>query len=282
MSCLFPQHYNGYLCPCGRCAGCLKDYQNDWNFRLYREARSAECARVYTLTYMDDRCPEKLNKRDVQLFFKSFRKVLDKYDIKLRYFLVGEYGSETKRPHYHALFFYNGEYVQRINDTLFLDDLVQQSWQNGYTLGDNADMASIQYCTKYLLNRDPNKKEVYRDNHFMLCSRRPGIGNCYLEEYGDDIRNNNKSYVSINNIKQKLPRYFRKKVYDDLTDEQKLEISQQAHYREHERYEKRIFDLMDRYNLTYFQATKLDRKNRNIENKERLKNYKLSFKKDVL
>ena len=44
-----------------------------------------------------------LRKRDFQLFMKRLRK---KYsDDRIRFYACGEYGSETFRPHYHAILF---------------------------------------------------------------------------------------------------------------------------------------------------------------------------------
>jgi len=49
---------------------------------------------------------DSLIKRDVQLFVKRLRKDQDARGLaKIRYYLVGEYGDQTKRPHYHAAIF---------------------------------------------------------------------------------------------------------------------------------------------------------------------------------
>lgn len=51
-------------------------------------------------------CYPYLCKRDVQLFLKRLRKYLDKYEgQKIRYFVTGEYGPESFRPHFHILLF---------------------------------------------------------------------------------------------------------------------------------------------------------------------------------
>jgi len=49
---------------------------------------------------------DSLIKRDVQLFIKRLRKEQDsRGSSKIKYYLVGEYGDLTKRPHYHAAIF---------------------------------------------------------------------------------------------------------------------------------------------------------------------------------
>lgn len=57
-----------------------------------------------TLTYDETNCPLVLQVRDLQLWFKRFRKALGT-DRPIRHFSAGEYGGRTERPHYHALVF---------------------------------------------------------------------------------------------------------------------------------------------------------------------------------
>ena len=46
--------------------------------------------------------------RDIQLFIKRLRKYCQKnYDEKVRYYVIGEYGTNSLRPHWHLLLFYN-------------------------------------------------------------------------------------------------------------------------------------------------------------------------------
>lgn len=53
-------------------------------------------------------------KRDVQLFLKRLRKLLNRYtNEKIRYYAVSEYGPVHYRPHYHILFFYETEETNR-------------------------------------------------------------------------------------------------------------------------------------------------------------------------
>lgn len=46
--------------------------------------------------------------RDIQLFLKRLRKHIDKYyDEKIRFYIIGEYGTKSLRPHWHCLLFFN-------------------------------------------------------------------------------------------------------------------------------------------------------------------------------
>jgi hypothetical protein len=108
----------GYIkVPCGKCPSCLKARQGAWISRIYYELKDTINAIFLTLTYRQDTVPRvtdyetgeelmSLCKRHVQLALKKFRMKLKRlgYYIKFKYFLCGEYGNKTKRPHYHIIF----------------------------------------------------------------------------------------------------------------------------------------------------------------------------------
>ena len=51
-----------------------------------------------------------LNPYDQNLFFKRLRKLIaEKYDEKICYYLVSEYGGRTYRPHWHGILFFNSD-----------------------------------------------------------------------------------------------------------------------------------------------------------------------------
>lgn len=103
---------------CGKCAECLKSQRNKWVVRIYNELMSASSpCYLVTLTYREDSVPlviscqtgevgRTLDICDVQSHHKRFRqycrKVLKK-SVEFRYFLCGEYGANTHRPHYHVI-----------------------------------------------------------------------------------------------------------------------------------------------------------------------------------
>lgn len=119
-----------YRVPCGHCKECNEVYQKSWAFRIRVEmeylAKQGWQAGFCTLTYNDNylpKMPRSLFKhpntdyRDVQcfsrddceLFIRRLRSWLwRKYRLQgadaVRYMLCAEYGSSTKRSHYHALF----------------------------------------------------------------------------------------------------------------------------------------------------------------------------------
>ena len=58
-----------------------------------------------TLTYSDKHLPPygSLDRKAFPLFMKRLRKAYP--DDRIRYYHCGEYGAETRRPHYHSLLF---------------------------------------------------------------------------------------------------------------------------------------------------------------------------------
>lgn len=70
-----------------------------------------------------------LNPYDQNLFFKRLRKLIaEKYDEKICYYLVSEYGGRTYRPHWHGLLFFNSDSL-----TSSICELVSKSWSYGRT-----------------------------------------------------------------------------------------------------------------------------------------------------
>lgn len=65
------------------------------------------------VTYENNQVAVLVN-RHLQLFIKRFRKyVSKKYNEKIRYYAIGEYGTQSLRPHWHILFFYSSSQLAR-------------------------------------------------------------------------------------------------------------------------------------------------------------------------
>jgi hypothetical protein len=113
-----------------------------------------------TLTYRDWHPPfrtdralpqdKSVNKRDCQLFLKRLRKNYDTLQrrsgieksrrLKLKYFLVSEYGTHTKRAHYHLILL-----------NLTEPRLIDKSWLCGHTYSPPLKgAASVTFLNTYL------------------------------------------------------------------------------------------------------------------------------------
>lgn len=151
---------------------CRINRQRAWAARILLESISQPVASFVTLTYKDDSLPVEesvpvLEPRHTRVFLNRLRRLSG---AKLRYFLVGEYGDRTWRPHYHAAIF-------------GLDpgwDLVGQAWPHGFVkvdpLNPSRAMYLAHYCTKKLTKADAPGLRGRPVPEFTRMSRRPGLG----------------------------------------------------------------------------------------------------------
>lgn len=198
--------------PCGKCLACLKTKRDDWSFRLMQEYKVSDSGCFITLTYHSKYVPDYgVSKRHFQLFMKRLRKK----NGKIRYYAVGEYGTKTKRPHYHAVIF-GLQATERI---------IRDAWPYGLVHVGKVTEASIRYCTKYVIQRQESIPKGFA-KPFALMSRAYGLGAKYLtdgmmrfhwnakthwESHPLDARN----YTFIHGEKGKLPRYYKEKIWPD-------------------------------------------------------------------
>lgn len=196
---------NGNVVPCGKCPSCLANERTEWIFRLKQEYKASSFSLFVTLTYDDEHLPfgYNVNKRDVQLFLKRFRKQLGK--IKLRYYIVSEYGDHTFRPHYHGLFFFDSLF----DDKRKLYDIIIDSWQNGFCSFGDVEEGSIVYCTKYCLKR--SQLPSGREKPFRLVSKmNGGLGYYYIDSLGSwHVDSQNYITVFDGGSRSRMPRYYK-------------------------------------------------------------------------
>lgn len=236
---------NSYVPPdsrwaCGKCGLCIRRKKRDWAFRIMHEMQMHEENAFVTLTYDEENEPEKLQKEDMQLFFKRLR---HNYG-PIRYFYCGEYGPKTNRPHYHAIIF--GTNFTDILDTNSATNryhnapnpassmhgrsrILDSIWQKGYTHAVPASPGSAVYTAGYV------EKKIDDDNTISGMSKKPPIGKTWLLKYKDNLKNGYLNYRSqsgkINRVS--IPLVYRKWIKDidpelyqelkDVTDDYKEE-----------------------------------------------------------
>lgn len=238
------------IVPCNRCWQCLVRNMYQWKFRLMEEQKSSVSSFFCTLTYNETTVPKSRNglltllKTDVQKFLKRLRKYQEKnykdYP-KIKYFLCGEYGTETMRPHYHAIFFNVHPEMTKIYN-LFNEEqkgvrLVTENYRSNFVeiwgLG-NVDIApaeagSIAYTVSYMLKSSKqdlfkNKKQLKlealkeeddREFEFRVMSN--GIGTGYLTPEKIKYYNDKKIPFMVveGGNKMAMPRYYKEKIYDE-------------------------------------------------------------------
>lgn len=199
--------------PCGKCLACLSNKRTEWTFRLTQEHKFSKSSMFVTLTYDEKHYPGELQKRDVQLFMKRLRK-LDGTN-SIRYYLVGEYGTQRDRAHYHILLF-NGTEAH-----------VRAAWVDsrqkpiGIVHIGKVTQASIAYCTKYIVQ--PPGESDGRAKPFALMSRAYGIGGRYLSDNMVQWhRDNDALYCVDYGTKVRLPRFFKSKIWYNETDRERV------------------------------------------------------------
>lgn len=229
-----------YLIPCGHCLGCRQQQANEWTNRLLMESKYHDSMYFVTLTYDNDHLPANyevdeetgelkggftLSKRDCQLFMKRLRKAFPAD--RIRYYLAGEYGPTTGRPHYHAILF--GLHVNDLEPSgmsetgnpYYISKQFGEIWSKGFTSIEPANDFTIRYVTGYItkkLGEHPN--EEFEKNGitppFALSSRRPGLGLRYLEDHLEKVESDDHITLATCNgsVSFDLPRYFRKKLVD--------------------------------------------------------------------
>ncbi len=222
--------------PCNKCPICLQNRRSDWSFRLTEELRTATTAHFVTLTYSDENIPEDgtLNPRDLELFHKRLRKRITKMEatyqktmnvqptpLKMRYYAVGEYGTETHRPHYHGIYF---------NVPLKLLTEIEKIWGHGQIHCGTCTPSSIHYTTKYVINDYDWEETDIRQKPFARMSRRPAIGHNYLKR--NDLWHIDsevpKAYVIKDGYKQKMPQYYKNQLF---TESEREKIQKHAKLR---------------------------------------------------
>lgn len=159
-----------------------------------------------TLPRLTDSGYPTLRKRDTQLFFKRLRKQLHGNGrSNITYYLAGEYGSNTARPHYHAIVF---------NATT---TAIKQCWTYGAVHFGSVTGASIGYCLKYISKGRtvPKYRGDDRQPEFSLMSKRIGanyLTPAMIKWHHEDLLN--RAYATLpGGTKCSLPRYYKDKLY---------------------------------------------------------------------
>lgn len=159
--------------------GYIYRYDEHCNFQ-YRVS-SSHLDEVKDLIYLkkhgSDFLPS-VDRRDPQLFFKRLRINIDRnihneQSKKIRYFLCAEYGGKYRRPHYHAIIWFDNDELSKS-----FEHLVSESWKKGYINSQTVTSSAAQYVAKYVSSFDnlPTLLSLNETRPFILCSRKPIIG----------------------------------------------------------------------------------------------------------
>lgn len=296
--------------PCGHCDGCRIDRSRDWANRCMMELEYHKESYFVTLTYNDEHVPiayypdpstgevhesKTLVKRDWQLFMKRLRKICAGRPggDQIRFFMCGEYGSKTFRPHYHAIIF--GLHLddlklfsqRKLGDKIYnyyTSETLQKAWSVleyrqdkreriplGHVLVGNVTWETCAYVARYVLKKHYGADaHVYSDFNltpeFTLMSRRPGIGRQWYDDHPDFY---DYDFINLSTPdggkKVRPPKYF-DRLFDLDNHEEMLALKEKR-----QKYaEEQKKSILSSTNLSYEQI--LEVKERNF--KDRIKRLK--------
>ena len=209
----YPQ---GIDVPCGQCLLCRIARRKEWSMRMLHELDRYEDSVFLTLTYNDTNLPENasLRRTDLQKFWKRLRKQLDREGRKIRYFACGEYGSQTQRPHYHAIVY--GLSLRRQDKQLVMDCWPFCDWNPAIIKGSFGlvEADSIRYVAQYI---DKKYTGDLAETEYTLKGREPvfkvqslGIGKTWALQNAQQIKQ--QGYISLYGVKHRIPRYYAQKL----------------------------------------------------------------------
>lgn len=241
------KNYEMQRVPCGVCPSCRLQQSREWAARIMMEASKYDCNYFVTLTYDDEHKPFDevrtlpdgrvftddgtwngyLEKKDVQDFLKRLRiHWKRKYDHDdIRFFMCGEYGTQTERPHYHIIFFnlpiYDYEDLKVVNGKpLFTSPEIREIWGKGHISIGEVEFASAAYVARYAMKKRTGTfaAEHYarkgQTPEYVNMSRKPGIGKDWYDAHKQEIYDtDNIINVELGKLKGKPPRYF-DRLYD--------------------------------------------------------------------
>lgn len=250
--------------PCGQCAACRLEYSRQWAVRCSLEAEQWTHNYFVTLTYNESHVPYNsfeyidfytgevnsdialtLVPKDLQDFFKRLRiNFKRKYDFPsddspgIRFYACGEYGGETKRPHYHLCLFncpipdLEVEAHNYRGDVYYSSEFLNSIWSDKYgepigfvTIGE-LSFDTCAYVARYMMKKHKGKTaDYYKAHHiepeFSRMSLKPGIARHYFDKNSGKIYKYDQIIVTGSDGKAKRvrpPRYY-DKLYDIFSPE---------------------------------------------------------------
>ncbi len=200
-----------------------------WSMRIMHQVQMSADSCFITTTYDDAHLPDNrsLNVEHPQAFIKALRRKIRPF----KYFLCGEYGDKTLRPHYHYCIMgedfhkdrENYSYPSKSGHPLFTSATVNAAWPHGtHNLIGALTQESACYVASYVnkkyrgSNADTYYKTLFIEDgiatvhqlkpEFATMSRNPGLGATWFEKYHTDVYPSDE--VIINGISHRPPAYY--------------------------------------------------------------------------
>lgn len=136
----------------------------------------------------------------------------------IRYLHCGEYGENLGRPHHHACLF-NFDLIDKKfwktqeGNRYYTSKILEDLWGHGHCIIGEVTFESAAYVARYIEKKitGENAEHYYNGKlpEYSTMSRRPGLGQGWLEKYKDDIFP--KDFVIIRGIRTNVPKFYNKK-----------------------------------------------------------------------
>jgi hypothetical protein len=209
---------------CSQCVGCRLERSRQWAMRCMHEAKMHKNNCFVTLTYADGFLPphNSLHYPDFQKFLKRHRF----HHGTLRYYMCGEYGDRTQRPHYHACLF-GVDYPDKVHyktingNRLYTSKILDKKWKHGFAVIGDLTFDSAAYVARYVMKKQTGKNAVFHYNtidfatgeitqertpEFNKMSLKPAIAWPWLDKYGDYVQAHD--FVIVNGKKVRPAKYY--------------------------------------------------------------------------
>jgi len=142
---------------------------------------------------------------------------------KLGYYMCGEYGEDTQRPHYHAILFNHRFEDERFykwgknGDAIFKSATLNRLWKLGDCLVGAVTYESSAYVARYILKKITGDLAPAhygeRKPEYAQMSRSPGIGKGWFKLYRSDCYPSD--FLVHDGKKAKVPRYYDKQLSEE-------------------------------------------------------------------
>lgn len=164
---------------------------------------------------------------------------------KLRFFHCGEYGEDTKRPHYHCILFGHDfsdkelKYTSKRGDKVYTSQKLDELWTHGHCSIGDVTFESAAYVARYVTKKITGEKALDHYNNinketgevlserlpeYTTMSRRPGIGKNWFEKFNKDVFPYDE--VVLRGKRMKPPKYY-SALYEQVEPEKYFAIKAQ-------------------------------------------------------
>lgn len=214
----YSKDYKGLEIPCGTCILCREEQARQQAIRIAHEATGYAENSFVTLSYADKYLPRwgSLNYDDFHKFNDRARKRYDNY----RYYGVGEYGTKSKRAHYHLAIFGKAFIEKRIITQtspylLWTSPELEALWGLGQVKVGVLNFRTANYTASYITKKLRSKQQYVRvdeETGELIPLEQPrafmsrNLGKEWWYQWGEQTHVND--YVVLEGRRQKPPKAY--------------------------------------------------------------------------